>query len=276
MGFYSNGYGTPVPEVLTAPVAYHAVVLRRNFHGPRREVRNVPLATGEGRSCPPYLCQVDRMTTDPPMLASGRAQSRRVGHVVGPDVWGRRDVTAMLTFVISPRHYQISTANEGEKPKHEVHDVNQPRAIQRWNRCKLASVLLSYRSLCPSLCTVPQLYNLQAIICVDVKRLPPRDGMEMALQGEGAKRRRVLYDKIAEKEGVTSTTEGQALHSINPRAIERERGPRFFIPSTLSFILFLFLTHSSYPFPQRSVFQELPPLSPLHPSDSVQKNIARR
>ncbi|RZS27271.1 hypothetical protein BHM03_00060719, partial [Ensete ventricosum] len=34
-GFYSNGYGAPVPEVLTAPVAYHAVVLRRSFRGPR-------------------------------------------------------------------------------------------------------------------------------------------------------------------------------------------------------------------------------------------------
>ncbi|RWW60675.1 hypothetical protein BHE74_00032309 [Ensete ventricosum] len=34
-GFYSNGYGAPVPEVLTAPVAYHAVVLRRGFRGSR-------------------------------------------------------------------------------------------------------------------------------------------------------------------------------------------------------------------------------------------------
>ncbi|RZR76343.1 hypothetical protein BHM03_00001052 [Ensete ventricosum] len=72
MSFYSNGYGAPVPEVLTAPVAYHAVVLRRSFRGPRGEVRDVPPATGEGRSCPPYLCQVGRMTADPPMLVSGR------------------------------------------------------------------------------------------------------------------------------------------------------------------------------------------------------------
>ncbi|RZR93244.1 hypothetical protein BHM03_00021704 [Ensete ventricosum] len=34
-GFYSNGYGAPVLEVLTAPVAYHVVVLRRSFCGPR-------------------------------------------------------------------------------------------------------------------------------------------------------------------------------------------------------------------------------------------------
>ncbi|RWW39862.1 hypothetical protein BHE74_00054764 [Ensete ventricosum] len=73
MGFYSNGYGASVPEVFTAHVAYHVVVLRRSFRGPRGEVCGVPLATGEGRSCPPYLCQVSRMTTDPPMLVSDRA-----------------------------------------------------------------------------------------------------------------------------------------------------------------------------------------------------------
>ncbi|RWV81998.1 hypothetical protein GW17_00056537, partial [Ensete ventricosum] len=33
----------------------------------------VRCAAGEGRSCPPYLCQVSRMTTDPPMLVSDRA-----------------------------------------------------------------------------------------------------------------------------------------------------------------------------------------------------------
>ncbi|RWW50270.1 hypothetical protein BHE74_00043488 [Ensete ventricosum] len=131
--------------------------------------------------------------------------------VVASVVLAVRCATCLLPLGKVARHYQISTANEGEKPKHEVHDVNQPRAIQRWNRCKLASVLLSYRSLCPSLCTVPQLYNLQAIICVDVKRLPPRDGMEMALQGEGAKRRRVLYDKIAEKSPSVQCAESERM-----------------------------------------------------------------
>ncbi|RWW58655.1 hypothetical protein BHE74_00034447 [Ensete ventricosum] len=99
--FYSNGYGAPVPEVLTAPIAYHAIVLHRSFRGPRGEVRGVPTAIGEGRSCTPYLCQFDRMMADPPMLASGWAQSRRVGHVVGPNVQGHRDVAARSTFVIS-------------------------------------------------------------------------------------------------------------------------------------------------------------------------------
>ncbi|RRT51316.1 hypothetical protein B296_00021270 [Ensete ventricosum] len=40
-GFYSNGYGAPVPEVLTAPVAYHVVVLRRGFRGPRGVISGV-------------------------------------------------------------------------------------------------------------------------------------------------------------------------------------------------------------------------------------------
>ncbi|RRT75503.1 hypothetical protein B296_00009486 [Ensete ventricosum] len=35
MSFYNNGYGAPVPDVLTAPVAYHTIVLRRSFRGPR-------------------------------------------------------------------------------------------------------------------------------------------------------------------------------------------------------------------------------------------------
>ncbi|RRT65608.1 hypothetical protein B296_00031585 [Ensete ventricosum] len=35
MCFYSNGYGALVPEVITAPIAYHAVILRRSFRGPR-------------------------------------------------------------------------------------------------------------------------------------------------------------------------------------------------------------------------------------------------
>ncbi|RRT81278.1 hypothetical protein B296_00001052 [Ensete ventricosum] len=105
MGFYSNGYRAPVPEVLTAHVAYHAVVLRRSLDGPRGEVCGVLPATGERRPCPPYLCQVGRMTTDPPMLMSSRAQSRRVSHVVGPTVRGRRDVAARSTFVISKPMY---------------------------------------------------------------------------------------------------------------------------------------------------------------------------
>ncbi|RWW49510.1 hypothetical protein BHE74_00044429, partial [Ensete ventricosum] len=87
--------------VITALVAYHAVVLCRSLRGPRGEVRGELLATGERRPCPPYLCQVGRMTADSPMLVLGRAQSRRVSHVVGSAVRGRRDMAAMSTFVIS-------------------------------------------------------------------------------------------------------------------------------------------------------------------------------
>ncbi|RWW39376.1 hypothetical protein BHE74_00055304 [Ensete ventricosum] len=90
MSFYSNAY-----------VAYHVVVLRHSFRGPRGEVRGVPPATGEGRSCLPYLCRVDRMTVDPPMLVSGRTQLHQVDHVVGPAIRGHRDVTIRSRFVIS-------------------------------------------------------------------------------------------------------------------------------------------------------------------------------
>ncbi|RWV94339.1 hypothetical protein GW17_00043140 [Ensete ventricosum] len=93
-GFYSNSYEAPVLEVLTAPVAYHAIVLRRSLHGPCDAVRGVLPATGECRSCPTYLCQVGRTMVDPPILVSGRPQSRRVGHVIGLVVRGRRDVAA--------------------------------------------------------------------------------------------------------------------------------------------------------------------------------------
>ncbi|RWV78517.1 hypothetical protein GW17_00060511, partial [Ensete ventricosum] len=78
-GFYSNGYGAPVPEVLTAPVAYHAIILRHNFRDPRDEVRDVPPATWEDRSYPPYLCQVDRRMTDP-CVRLGSIMSNRPHH----------------------------------------------------------------------------------------------------------------------------------------------------------------------------------------------------
>ncbi|RRT38977.1 hypothetical protein B296_00040690 [Ensete ventricosum] len=91
-GFYSKGYEASVPEVLTAPVAYHAIVLRRSLYGPCGKARSVLLATGERRSCPPYPRQVDRTTADPPMLMSGRLQSRRVSHIVGPTVREHRNM----------------------------------------------------------------------------------------------------------------------------------------------------------------------------------------
>ncbi|RWV86821.1 hypothetical protein GW17_00051246 [Ensete ventricosum] len=85
-------YKASVPEVLTAPVAYHAVVLRRSLYGPCGKARSVLPATGERRSCPPYPCQVDRTTADPPMLMSGRLQSRRVSHIVVPTIREHRNM----------------------------------------------------------------------------------------------------------------------------------------------------------------------------------------
>ncbi|RWW05132.1 hypothetical protein GW17_00031613 [Ensete ventricosum] len=63
------------------------------------------LPLGNVGLAPPYLCQVGCMTVDPPMLMSSRAQSRRVSHVVGPTVRGRRDVATRSTFVISKPMY---------------------------------------------------------------------------------------------------------------------------------------------------------------------------
>ncbi|RWV77605.1 hypothetical protein GW17_00061541 [Ensete ventricosum] len=83
-----------VPTRRSGPYCACYLPCRRSFRGPRDEVRSVPPATGEGRSLPPYLCQVSRHTTDPLMLVLGRAQSRWVGHVVGLAIWGRRDVAA--------------------------------------------------------------------------------------------------------------------------------------------------------------------------------------
>lgn len=99
------------------------------------------------------------------------------------------------SFLLPPskaRHYQISTANEGEKPKHEVHNVNQPSYTEvctmELMETHICSALISKLVPISVYGSPPQLYNLQAIICVDVERLPPRDGMEMAPQGEGAKK----------------------------------------------------------------------------------------
>ncbi|RRT48150.1 hypothetical protein B296_00024925 [Ensete ventricosum] len=118
-GFYSKGYEASVPEVLTTPVAYHAIILRRSLCGPCDEARGVLLATGEHQSCPPYPCRFDRTTVDPPMLVLGRLQSRRVGHVVGPAVRGRRYVAAktfsrLLIWVPKMRSCnEPSTCSEG-------------------------------------------------------------------------------------------------------------------------------------------------------------------
>ncbi|RZR85892.1 hypothetical protein BHM03_00012962 [Ensete ventricosum] len=49
-------YEASVPEVLTVPVAYHAIVLLHSLRGPCGEAHDVLPAIGERRSCPPYAC----------------------------------------------------------------------------------------------------------------------------------------------------------------------------------------------------------------------------
>ncbi|RRT33198.1 hypothetical protein B296_00058345, partial [Ensete ventricosum] len=65
-GFYSNGYEAPVPEVLTVSVAYHLYFVTASVVLPVRcTVCLLPL--GKVDLAPPYLCQVNRTTVDPPM-----------------------------------------------------------------------------------------------------------------------------------------------------------------------------------------------------------------
>ncbi|RRT40721.1 hypothetical protein B296_00037304, partial [Ensete ventricosum] len=118
-------YEASVPEVLTVPVAYHAVVLHYSLHGPCGEARDVLPATGERRSCPPYPCQVGRTTADPPMLVSGRLQLRRVGHVVGPAIRGREDVAARSTSRVT------SGANPGDLAERVILGTNPVDLAER-------------------------------------------------------------------------------------------------------------------------------------------------
>ncbi|RWW44510.1 hypothetical protein BHE74_00049718 [Ensete ventricosum] len=81
--FIVKGYEASVPEVLTVPIAYHAVVLRRTLRGPCDETSVVLPATGERQPCSSYPFQVDRTTVGPPMLVSSRLQSRRQANCPG-------------------------------------------------------------------------------------------------------------------------------------------------------------------------------------------------
>ncbi|RWW44689.1 hypothetical protein BHE74_00049529 [Ensete ventricosum] len=64
IGLYSKGYEASVPKILTAPVAYHAVVLRRSLRGPCDEARGVLAATGNVGLAPltPIRSAVRRLT----------------------------------------------------------------------------------------------------------------------------------------------------------------------------------------------------------------------
>ncbi|RRT78617.1 hypothetical protein B296_00007194 [Ensete ventricosum] len=52
MSFYSECYKTFVPEIFTASIAYHVVVLLHTISGPRSEVRVLPAAVVACRSYP--------------------------------------------------------------------------------------------------------------------------------------------------------------------------------------------------------------------------------
>ncbi|RWW76488.1 hypothetical protein BHE74_00015421 [Ensete ventricosum] len=72
MSFYSKGYGSFILEVLTVPIAYHAIVLRHTLHGPCSEAHILLPTAMAYRPCPPYLCYIDRMIANPSMPVSGQ------------------------------------------------------------------------------------------------------------------------------------------------------------------------------------------------------------
>ncbi|RRT77520.1 hypothetical protein B296_00001413 [Ensete ventricosum] len=64
MGFYSNGYRAPIPEVITAPATYHAIVLHRSFRDPRAQHSNllamcVCASKGWSQHCMPQAASRD-------------------------------------------------------------------------------------------------------------------------------------------------------------------------------------------------------------------------
>ncbi|RWW66151.1 hypothetical protein BHE74_00026495 [Ensete ventricosum] len=72
MSFYSECYRSFVPEVFTAPIAYHVVILHHTVRGPCSETRVLLAATVACRPCPPYPCQVGHTIDDSSMPVSSR------------------------------------------------------------------------------------------------------------------------------------------------------------------------------------------------------------
>ncbi|RRT61989.1 hypothetical protein B296_00024918 [Ensete ventricosum] len=117
--FYTSrktSYKASVPEVLTVPVAYHAVVIRRSLRGPCGEARDVLPATRERRSCPPYPYQIGRMTADPPMRLC-QASFNHVGSVTS---LGQLSGGARTDLVERP----ISGTNHGDLAEKVISDTN--------------------------------------------------------------------------------------------------------------------------------------------------------
>ncbi|RWV92403.1 hypothetical protein GW17_00045228 [Ensete ventricosum] len=67
--FYSGCYRSFIPEIFTASITYHVIVLLHTVRGPCSEARDLPVAAV---TCQPYLCQVDRTIANSFMPMSGR------------------------------------------------------------------------------------------------------------------------------------------------------------------------------------------------------------
>ncbi|RWW01579.1 hypothetical protein GW17_00035376 [Ensete ventricosum] len=92
--FGATGYEASVPEVLTAPVAYHAVVHHCSLRGPCGVACFMPLGNIGLAPLTPVRSAVRRLTL---------SYLCKVGsnHVVGPTVRRHRDMTVRSIFVIS-------------------------------------------------------------------------------------------------------------------------------------------------------------------------------
>ncbi|RRT72205.1 hypothetical protein B296_00024238 [Ensete ventricosum] len=69
--FYSECYKSFVPEIFTASISYHVVILLHTIGGPCSEARVLLAAAVACRPYPLYPCQVDRMIVDSSMPVSG-------------------------------------------------------------------------------------------------------------------------------------------------------------------------------------------------------------
>ncbi|RWW21220.1 hypothetical protein GW17_00014633 [Ensete ventricosum] len=100
-GFYSNSYGISVTEALILFIAYHTAAPHHTVRGPCGEARAVLPTVAGCRPCPPYPCQVGRMTSGPSMLMPGRL--RHIGSATSTGLLPSRrgDVAAKSTCVIS-------------------------------------------------------------------------------------------------------------------------------------------------------------------------------
>ncbi|RWW89732.1 hypothetical protein BHE74_00001221 [Ensete ventricosum] len=123
--FIVKGYEASVPEVLTVPVAYHAVVLHRSLRGPYDEAR-----------------VVGRTTAGPPMLVSGRLQSRWVGHIVGPAVRGREDVTVIRSINLHLVHLQPPNPLQELDKREPVDGSAHGGGVDRCRRLSLARQMM--------------------------------------------------------------------------------------------------------------------------------------